>query len=248
VLVSAEAGGSIRSLCMTHILLIETATMACSVGISHKGKIIALRESMEFRSHAEMVSVFITEVMKESALDYIDLDAVAVSKGPGSYTGLRIGVSTAKGICYGADKPLIAVETLAAMTTGFIEEHNEELLTSDLFCPMIDARRMEVYCRLSDVHLQVLSKTEALIIDNLSFRDMLANHRIWFFGDGAAKIETVLNHPNALFVNNFNPSVRFMAGLAQQFFEQHQFENVAYFEPFYLKEFVAALPRVKGLR
>jgi tRNA threonylcarbamoyladenosine biosynthesis protein TsaB len=233
---------------MKNLLLIETATMVCSVGISQNGKIVALRESMEFRSHAEMVSVFITEVMKETGLDYAGLHAVAVSKGPGSYTGLRIGVSTAKGICYGADKPLIAIETLAAMTNGYIGENKEKLLPTDLFCPMIDARRMEVYCRMSDVSQNVLSETEALIIDNQLFNEKLENHRIWFFGDGAAKCETLISHPNALIVKDFNPSVRFMADMAQQAFDKQQFENVAYFEPFYLKDFVAALPRVKGLR
>lgn len=222
--------------------------MVCSVGISRDAEIIAMRESTEFRSHAEMVSVFIAEVMSETGLSYADLHAVAVSKGPGSYTGLRIGVSTAKGICYGADKPLIGIETLAAMTNGFIEVNKENLLPTDLFCPMIDARRMEVYCRLSDVSQHVLSETEAVIIDDQSFKERLANQRIWFFGDGAAKIETIIHHPNALIVKDFNPSVRFMARMAQQAFDKQQFENVAYFEPFYLKDFVAALPRVKGLR
>lgn len=222
--------------------------MVCSVGISRDGEIIAIRESMEFRSHAEMVSVFIAEVMSETGLSYADLNAVAVSKGPGSYTGLRIGVSTAKGICYGADKPLIGIETLAAMTSGFVEVNKENLLPTDLFCPMIDARRMEVYCRLSDISQNVLSETEAMIIDDQSFQEKLANQRIWFFGDGAAKCETLINHPNALIVKDFNPSVRFMARMTQQAFDKQQFENVAYFEPFYLKDFVAALPRVKGLR
>jgi tRNA threonylcarbamoyladenosine biosynthesis protein TsaB len=232
---------------MTNILLIETATMACSVGISRDGEIIALRESMEFRSHAEMVSVFIAEVMNETGFYYTDLHAVAVSKGPGSYTGLRIGVSTAKGICYGADLPLIAIETLAAMTSGFIMDYKEKILPDDLFCPMIDARRMEVYCRISDISQSVLTETEAIIVDDQSFKEKLANHRIWFFGDGAAKTETIIHHPNAMVVKDFNPSVKFMAGLAQYAFNQTQFENVAYFEPFYLKDFVAALPKVKGL-
>ncbi len=233
---------------MTNILLIETATAICSVGISQNGELIALRESSEFRSHAEMVSVFIAELMSETNIDYTELQAVAVSKGPGSYTGLRIGVSTAKGICYGADKPLIAIETLFAMTSGFINENKEKLQTTDLFCPMIDARRMEVYCSINDFNKQVLVETNALIIDNESFVEQLSNHRIWFFGDGAAKIESIINHHNALIVKDFNPSVKYMATLAQTAFDLQQFENVAYFEPFYLKDFVAALPKVKGLK
>jgi tRNA threonylcarbamoyladenosine biosynthesis protein TsaB len=232
---------------MTNILLIETATMSCSVGISRDGEIIALRESMEFRSHAEMVSVFIADIMNETGLFYSDLHAVAVSKGPGSYTGLRIGVSTAKGICYGADLPLIAIETLAAMTNGFITNYKEKILPTDLFCPMIDARRMEVYCRLSDASQIIISETEALIIDNQSFNDKLTDHRIWFFGDGAQKCESIINNHNALVIKDFNPSVRFIASMAQQAYDQKKFENVAYFEPFYLKDFVAALPKVKGL-
>lgn len=221
--------------------------MVCSVGISRDGEIAAIRESSETRSHAEMVSVFIHEVMQESGISYKDLNAVAVSKGPGSYTGLRIGVSTAKGVCYGADQPLIAIETLAAMTNGFIEENKGKLLPSDLFCPMIDARRMEVFCSLNDLTGNKLIETHALIVDETSFQTYLEKHRIWFFGDGATKCETIINHHNAMIVNDFNPSVRFMARLAQQAFNKQQFENVAYFEPFYLKDFVAALPKVKGL-
>jgi tRNA threonylcarbamoyladenosine biosynthesis protein TsaB len=232
---------------MTSILLIETATSVCSVGIAQNGELVAMRESFDSRSHAGLVSVFIAEVMEECGLKYTDLDAVAVSKGPGSYTGLRIGVSTAKGICYGADKRLIALETLTGMTQGFIENFAEKLQPNDLLCPMIDARRMEVYTALYDISGNKITDTTALIIDFQAFSDLLEKGRIWFFGDGAAKCKEAINHPNALIVNDFHPSVRSMTALSQTAFENQQFENVAYFEPFYLKDFVAALPKVKGL-
>ncbi|MFZ4464141.1 MAG: tRNA (adenosine(37)-N6)-threonylcarbamoyltransferase complex dimerization subunit type 1 TsaB [Bacteroidales bacterium] len=232
---------------MTNILLLETATSVCSVGISRNGELLAMRESFDMRSHSGLVSVFISEVMEECGLKYTDLDAVAVSKGPGSYTGLRIGVSTAKGICYGADKPLIALETLTGMAKGFIENFSGKLHADDLLCPMIDARRMEVYTSFYNIHGNKKADTTALIIDLDAFSDLLEKGRIWFFGDGADKCENVLTHPNALIVKDFHPSVRSMTALSQTAFENQQFENVAYFEPYYLKDFVAALPKVKGL-
>lgn len=232
---------------MTNILLIETSTSVCSVGISQNGVISSLRESFDMRSHAASVSVFIAEVMAESGLKYNELDAVAVSKGPGSYTGLRIGVSTAKGICYGADKPLLAIETLGGMATGFVEKFAEELQADDLLCPMIDARRMEVYTAIYDYKGNKTTDTTALIIESQTFSDILDKGRIWYFGDGAGKCKDLINHPNALIVNDFHPSARSMAALAQAAFENKQFENLAYFEPYYLKDFVAALPKVKGL-
>ncbi len=233
---------------MTTILLIETSTSVCSVGISQNGEIIALRESFDQNSHAGLVSVFVGELMNECGLRFDELDAIAVSKGPGSYTGLRIGVSSAKGICYGADKPLLALETLTAMASGFATQYASELRTNDLLCPMIDARRLEVYTSLFTPEQEKIRETEAVILDANSYSDYLKSHRIWFFGDGAPKCNEILTNPNVLIINDFYPSARYMASLAQSRFVAKQFENTAYFEPFYLKDFVAALPKVKGLQ
>jgi tRNA threonylcarbamoyladenosine biosynthesis protein TsaB len=231
---------------MSKILLIETATNMCSVGISEHGVVIALRESAELRSHAELITVFIEEVVNETGISLPQIDAVAVSMGPGSYTGLRIGVSTAKGICFALDKPLIAIDTLQAMAAGMASTRNHG---NELYCPMIDARRMEVYAALFNSSNERLMQTAALIIDEKSFEGDLAENNIIFFGDGAPKCRQVLgNHPNAEFIDGFNPGVKHMAPMASRKFDKHQFENTAYFEPFYLKDFVAASPKVKGLR
>lgn len=234
---------------MTTILLIETATTACSVGLAQDGKLIALRESLDLRSHAELITVFIEELMRKTNLSFTALDAVAVSKGPGSYTGLRIGVSTAKGVCYAHDKPLIAIETLYAMAAGFKQNYSASLQEHDLLCPMIDARRMEVYAAVFDTGLSILLPTEAVIIDEQSFQNFLKNRRIHFFGDGAAKCQVSLGmHSNALFTEGVNPSVGFFVEAAFEAYAKKSFENLAYFEPFYLKDFVAGIPKVKGLR
>lgn len=231
------------------ILLIETSTIVCSAGLLSNGEIIALRESNDKNSHAGQITVFIDEVMKMCGKTYSQLDAVSVSMGPGSYTGLRIGVSTAKGICYALDKPLIAVNTLQAMAAGFVSKYGASLNGNDLLCPLIDARRMEVYQALFDRELHTVQETEAVVIDSDSFKDMLQQQRLWFFGDGAEKCKSVLcAHPNAVFVDDFVPSAAFLAPMTNTAWQKSQFENTAYFEPFYLKDFVAALPKVKGLR
>lgn len=220
------------------ILQIETATTVCSVALAQEGRLIALRERNERNVHAEVVTIYIDEVMKEAGVTFAGLDAVAVSCGPGSYTGLRIGVSTAKGLCFASDKPLIAVETLAAMTAGVIASN----LTGDaqLLCPMIDARRMEVYTALYDLNGNNIEPTNAAIIDENSFADQLANNKILFFGDGAEKCREALGgSPNALFLGDFVNSAAHLTTIAQQKFEAKQFEDVAYFEPFYLKDFIA---------
>ena len=232
---------------MAAILNIETSTRVCSVALAVGGKVEAIKESHTKNSHAGQITHFCEAVVKEAGTTFHDLDAVAVSKGPGSYTGLRIGVSTAKGFCYAIDKPLIAIGTLKAMAAGMIENENKP---EDFFyCPMIDARRMEVYAAVFDSELNELKKTEAVIVDENSFSDLLSENKIIFAGDGAVKCEEVLNHQkNAVFKNDFHPSTAFMAQLSEQKFNQKDFEDVAYFEPFYLKDFVAGIPRVKGLR
>ncbi len=220
---------------MAKILQIETATAVCSVALSINGETISVKEEQGQNLHAANLTLFIDEVIKAAGLSYSELDAIAVSKGPGSYTGLRIGVSTAKGLCYALDKPLIAVETLEMMAAGFLAENPAY---SGLICPMIDARRMEVYTSVFASSLNVLLPTEAKIIDETSFADLLSQHPITFLGDGAAKCAEVLTQQNAKFDSaNFN-SAAYMSKLAIHAFDNSDFEDVAYFEPFYLKDFV----------
>lgn len=227
---------------MAYILQIETATQVCSVALSIDGKTVALIEESGQNLHAANLTLFIEEVIQKTGLTYRDVDAVALSKGPGSYTGLRIGVSTAKGLCYALEKPLIAIETLEMMAAGFMMENPDH---HGLICPMIDARRMEVYTALFDSSLNLLQPTSAKIIDETSFSDLLIQHPISFLGDGAAKCAEALNHPNAVFhSSNFN-SAQYISALAFHAFNQGRFEDVAYFEPFYLKDFVITQPKKK---
>lgn len=222
---------------MALILQIETATTACSVALAQDGNVLACKELNERNVHAEVITVFIEEVVATAGKTYADLDAVAVSSGPGSYTGLRIGVSTAKGLCYALDKPLIAVETLQAMTDGMAAQNPEK---DTLLCPMIDARRMEVYTALFDSSGQRVKVTSAEIIDEHSFSDVLANQPVLFFGDGAEKCRSVLqSHGNAHFAADFVNSARYLTKGALAKFAALQFEDIAYFEPFYLKDFIA---------
>jgi tRNA threonylcarbamoyladenosine biosynthesis protein TsaB len=233
---------------MAYILSIETATPVCSVALSGSDEIIGLKETDVKNSHAEVVTVFIDELLRENKIQTSNIKAVAVSKGPGSYTGLRIGVSTAKGLCYALNIPLIAIGTLKSMAFGMAIQMATDFEPSTLFCPMIDARRMEVYCALYDYDNKEVLETSAKIIDNSSFSDYLNKGKIIFFGDGAPKCKEVLNHPNAVFIDDFNPSARYLAGMAHEYYRERKFENVAYFEPFYLKDFIAGMPRVKGLK
>ena len=223
---------------MAIIIQIETATKSCSVALAQNGKVVYKKELNEQSIHASAITLFIDEVVKNSKVDYKEIDAIAVSKGPGSYTGLRIGVSTAKGLCYALDKPLIAIDTLQSMASGFISNYN--LQSSDaLFCPMIDARRMEVYCSVSNNLGNIISETEAKIIDATSFGDILATQKVYFFGDGAAKCNEALSqHTNAVIIDDFVNSAVDMTEIALSKFQNQEFEDAAYFEPFYLKEFI----------
>jgi len=232
---------------MAKILNIETSTRACSVALSIDGSVTSIEESFEKNSHAENITVFAENVVKKAGLSFTNLDAVAVSKGPGSYTGLRIGVSTAKGFCYSLNIPLVAINTLKALAWGMISK--TENVENFLFCPMIDARRMEVYTAVFDAELNEIHETEAKVIDEKSFEDLLANRQLMFAGDGAEKCKNSLgsNH-NAYFIDELLPSSRFLAKLAEHNFDKNNFENVAYFEPFYLKDFIAIKPKVKGLK
>ena len=231
------------------ILCLETATPVCSVALNDGNRCLALRECVGQNAHSEKITIFIKEVLDEVGIGYEQLDAVAVSQGPGSYTGLRIGVSTAKGVCYAADRKMMAIDTLQAMACGMKERLGNQLQANDLLIPMIDARRMEVYASIFDADLNKVEDTAALVIDENSFSELAAEGRkIWLFGDGAPKLKAVfLNRPEIQIVEGFNPSAAFMASLAEEQLKDGKFVDVAYFEPFYLKDFIAGKPHVKGL-
>ena len=230
------------------ILCLETATPVCSVALNSACCTLAMRETEGQNAHSEKITNFIREVMEEAKIDYPQLDAVAVSQGPGSYTGLRIGVSTAKGICYAADLPLMAIDTLEAMAYGMKDKLGSQIGPDDLLIPMIDARRMEVYASVFDANLNKINDTAALVIDENSFEDLKKDHRLWLFGDGAPKLSKLFeNQPNINIIDGFKPSAAYMKVLAERALQQQQFVDVAYFEPFYLKDFIAGKPHVKGL-
>ena len=230
------------------ILCLETATPVCSVALNSACCTLAMRETEGQNAHSEKITNFIREVMEEAKIDYPQLDAVAVSQGPGSYTGLRIGVSTAKGICYAADLPLMAIDTLEAMAYGMKDKLGSQIGPNDLLIPMIDARRMEVYASVFDANLNKINDTAALVIEENSFEDLRKNHRLWLFGDGAPKLSKLFeSQPNIHIIDGFKPSAAYMKVLAERALQQQQFVDVAYFEPFYLKDFIAGKPHVKGL-
>ena len=230
------------------ILCLETATPVCSVALNSACCTLAMRETEGQNAHSEKITNFIREVMEEAKINYPQLDAVAVSQGPGSYTGLRIGVSTAKGICYAADLPLMAIDTLEAMAYGMKDKLGSQIGPDDLLIPMIDARRMEVYASVFDANLNKINDTAALVIEENSFEDLRKDHRLWLFGDGAPKLSKLFeNQPNIHIIDGFKPSAAYMKVLAERALQQQQFVDVAYFEPFYLKDFIAGKPHVKGL-
>lgn len=226
---------------MALILQIETSTISCSVALAENGTTIACKEASERNIHASSITLFIEEVMEAAGKMMANLDAIAVSKGPGSYTGLRIGVSTAKGLCYALDVPLIAIDTLKVMASNTsVNSGNSEFL----FCPMIDARRMEVYTAVYDSALNEVNPVSAKIIDEHSFADLLSEHKLLFFGDGAEKcMDTLGANPNAFFVTTFENSAADMSTEAFSRFNKQLFEDIAYFEPYYLKDFVATTPK-----
>lgn len=227
-------------------LLIETATQVCSVVLASEGRILARRDSDVPNAHSTRLSVFIQEVLDENRLSPRDLRAVCVSAGPGSYTGLRIGVSSAKGICYALGIPLVSVPTLLSMAALYYRQHPEY---KGLVCPMIDARRMECYTMMVAPGLDVLRPTAADVITEGIFDEYLNRGEVTFIGDGAAKTRPLLgNHPNARFDDSFRLSAEGMIDLAAQRLAEGKTEDVAYFEPFYLKDFVAKKSVVHGLR
>ena len=221
---------------MELILCIETSTKSCSVALAQNGKTIDCIELVSDQySHSEKLTLFIEQLLKQQQKSFSDLDAIAVSKGPGSYTGLRIGVSTAKGICYAIEKPLISISTLEAMAYGMSLKFPQAT-----YCPMLDARRVEVYCAF---YGKLTSEIEAKVLDKQSFSKELEKQEIIFFGDGSDKFEQIVDNSKAKFVPDFFPSAAHMSTLAHLAFQNKKFEDVAYFEPFYLKDFVAGPPK-----
>lgn len=229
---------------MAFILNIETSTSVCSVALSEGEKVIFEKASFEGPSHAALLGVYVEEALKEAKAKGRKLDAVAVSSGPGSYTGLRIGASVAKGLCFGFGIPLIGIHTLDILADTAIRRQGERDM---LYCAMLDARRMEVYAAIYDADSRQVRATSADIVDADTYAAYLEKGKVCFFGDGAAKCKSVITSPNALFLDDVCPLAANMASLSGRAFEEGQFEDVAYFEPFYLKEFHATIAKNKVL-
>ncbi|QTD36575.1 tRNA (adenosine(37)-N6)-threonylcarbamoyltransferase complex dimerization subunit type 1 TsaB [Polaribacter batillariae] len=217
---------------MAIILNIETATKNCSVSLAKDGIILAIKELNNGNySHAEVLHPFIKDILQEANILKSKIDAIAVSKGPGSYTGLRIGVSAAKGLCFALNKPLISIDTLTSLSHAiFVEEGN--------IVPMLDARRMEVYTAVFNKNHQKIKTTTAQIIDKNSFSEYLEKNKVYFLGDGAQKCKEIITHKNAVFIDDKFPSSKEMAKLSFEKYKKNDIEDVAYFEPFYLKDFI----------
>lgn len=228
---------------MSCILSLDTSTDVCSVALSENGACIYHQEDRQTHNHAVRLGGFVDEAMSFADSHAIPIDAVAVGCGPGSYTGLRVGVSMAKGVCYALSLPLIAVPTLELLSVPVLLGH-EEVEDDALLCPMIDARRMEVYAALYDRALRPVRPTQADIVDEHTYEEWLAQRPVYFFGDGAAKCREALAHfPNAHFIEGVEPLAKWMSPLAEKRFVEQRFEDVAYFVPFYLKDFVAQMPK-----
>lgn len=226
---------------MSCILNIETSTDVCSVSVSQDGTCIFSQEDHEGPNHAVKLGTFVDEALSFADSHAIPLDAVAVSCGPGSYTGLRIGASMAKGICFGQDLKLIAVPTLELMAVPVLLR--EEVEEGALLCPMIDARRMEVYSAVYDRALHEVRGIQADVVDAETYREYLDRGPVYFFGNGAEKCMEVINHPNARLIKGVEPLAKWMFPIAERRIAQERYEDVAYFVPFYLKDFVAHQPK-----
>jgi len=223
------------------ILSIDTTTRGCSVAVHQDNTLVASYDLLTDRSSSAMLTTLMKNAVEHAGFSLEALDAVAVAKGPGSYTGLRVGVSTAKGLCYALDKPLIAISSLEALTTQTTAFYPNDFL----FCPMIDARRMEVFAAVYNSDLELILPTQAVIIDTDSFGELLQERSVVFFGDGAAKCKPILgSHPNAFFPGQaIEPSARTVGVLATKAYASAQFEDLASFEPYYLKDFMGTKPR-----
>ena len=229
---------------MACILNIETSTKVCSLVLSVNENIVFEQANFSGSSHASHLGVYAFQAIEYAKKNELTIDAVAVSSGPGSYTGLRIGISEAKGLCYGFGIPLIAIPTLKVMTSALLSVYHSSL-ANHYFCPMIDARRMEVYASLYDTKLNEIRSVQADIIDENSYKEYLDQQSIIFFGDGSDKCKSVITSSNALFVDNIHPLATAMTGLAEDAFSKKEFVDTAYFEPFYLKEFQATVAKNK---
>lgn len=222
------------------ILCIETSSTVCSIAVFSEGKLLAIEEEAVANSHSRLIIPMMDTVLAEAGITIDELKAVAVSAGPGSYTGLRIGVSTAKGLCDANDIPLIAVPTLEAMANGFVSSH---AIKEGLICPMFDARRMEVYYWLGDTKGNTIDKVQPLVLDERSFEKELAGQSIFFIGNGAKKTASVLKNSKASFDSDFQPSAQWLGAFATERYNQKAFEDLAYYEPFYLKDSESHLKR-----
>lgn len=224
---------------MPLVLSLETSTDVCSVALHDGKKLLASAEVREAQAHAARLGPLIKDVIGKAGVDMKRIGAVAITAGPGSYTGLRIGTSTAKGLCYALDIPLIAVGTLELL--AFQGTHHN--ISNALLCPMLDARRMEVYCMVTDARLKVIEVVAAKIIDGNTFSELLERGKVLFFGNGASKCREVITHPNALFIANIYPNAIDLGLMADEKYHSRQFEDLGAFKPFYLKEFAPKKPR-----
>ncbi len=234
---------------MAKILCIETSTEVCSVAVTENGHVCTYLEDLGGQSHSTLLTVFIDK-LATNGHEISSFDAVAISEGPGSYTGLRIGTSVAKGLCFGAGIKLISISPLAAMAShvaNHAEKYGLDPIQTDLLVPMIDARRMEVYTSVFDKELNTITPVEALVIDESSFESLADNSRLILFGNGANKCKPVLISSSFVYIDDIYTSAQHMAILAQQLYNKSIFADVAYFEPFYLKEFIATVPKNKVL-
>jgi tRNA threonylcarbamoyladenosine biosynthesis protein TsaB len=222
---------------VAYILSIETSTTNCSVSLSFEGETLVLKEDYDNNySHAERLHVYIDQVLKQADILSSQLDAIAVSKGPGSYTGLRIGVSAAKGLCFALGKPLIAISTLEALS-------HQVKTKEGIIIPMLDARRLEVYSAIFDNGYNRLRETQAQVLNEDSFKSYLEDSKVTFIGNGVSKTKELINHKNAIFIEDKLPSANEMSQLAYSKYKKNDIEDVAYFEPYYLKDFVALRPK-----
>ena len=224
---------------MAFLLSIETSTRVCSVALHGDGELLAFSQYFLEKSHSSILTPLIQETVRNSGLEMTDLSVIAISEGPGSYTGLRIGTSTAKGLCFGLDIPLVAVNTLFAMAAA-VSKYN---LNDSFLCPMLDARRMEVYSMLLKSNLDIVDPVTPLIIDSTSFKEYLENEQIMFFGNGSNKCKEVIESGNAIFVDGVHPDAAAVGEIAWQKFVDKDFVDVAGFEPYYLKAFRAGKPK-----
>lgn len=225
--------GAIEKQRMALILCIETATTNCSIALARDGELVALKEDYNIQySHAERLHLYIQQILKENGFTPEELQAIAVSKGPGSYTGLRIGVSAAKGLCFSLDIPLISIPTLTSLAHQVVE------VEAEFIFPLLDARRMEVYTAGFNAQKEEILQTQAMILDETSFEEFLKKGQVFFIGDGLPKFREICTHPNAHFLEGKLPSAREMGALAYKKYKEEDFEDVAYFEPYYLKDFL----------